>query len=286
MNRLRYDEAVWRAAVVAVLGLACACASAPPRCAIYEAPARRQPFMWKVSGSQGSLVLYATLQAAAAYHAAPAALEELDQADVFVTEADEFPAAADLDDREELARMFYLPQATTLRKLLGETDYRQLERHVDRPVLHLKPWAAMMLLAREAYAFPTPSLSIGLIRRARERRIPIEFLERWDEQAQFFDEAVTPAKLGVMIREYSTFGCQTKTRLEAFRAGDDAVFANKIATATEPAVRRVERWTTRLEPYLTSGRRAFVAIGISQILGPHGLLARLTARGYTVQRMW
>lgn len=272
-----------RAVVVAVLGLVCACASTPPRCALYEAPVHRRPFLWQVTGPHGSLVLYATFQAAAGFHASPPALDELDRASVFVTEVDEMPSAADLDD--ERARMFYLPEGTTLKTLLRDADYRQLKRRIDRPVLHLRPWVAMMLLAREAYAFPTPSLGTALVRRARERSIPIEFLESWDDQLRFFDEAVTATKLAGMIRDYPKLGCVMQARLDAFRAGDDAVFVKEAEAEAEPTVRRIARWATRLEAYLTSGQRAFVAIGIGQIVGPHGVLARLAARGYTVQRM-
>ena len=84
--------------VAAVLGLVCACASAPPRCTTYDPPAQRQPFLWKVTGEHGSIVLYATHQAAAGYHAVSAALEELDRAGVFVTEVDEMPSASELGD--------------------------------------------------------------------------------------------------------------------------------------------------------------------------------------------
>src|SRR5690606_2974387 len=125
----------------------CACASAPPRCAIYTPPAQRQPFLWQVTGAHGSLVLYATHQAAAGYHVSPEALDELDRAAVFVTEVDEMPAA--YEQGNERAHMSHL-QGTTLKKLLGDDEYRQLKRRIDQPVLHLKPWVAMMLLAREA----------------------------------------------------------------------------------------------------------------------------------------
>ncbi len=244
---------------------------------------QRQPFLWQVTGPHGSIVLYATFQAAAGYHAAPPALDELDRASVFVTEVDEMPSASELDG--EHARMFYLPEGTTLKKLLSDADYRQLKRRVDRPVLHLRPWVAMMLLAREAYEFPTPSLSTALVRRARERRIPIEFLESWDDQLKFFDEAVTATKLAVMIRDYPKLACVMQGRLDAFRAGDDAVFVKEAAAEAEPTVRRNARWATQLETYLTSGQHAFVALGIGQVVGPHGVLAQLAARGYTVQRM-
>jgi uncharacterized protein len=268
--------------VIVALGLI-ACATAPPRCETYAPAGYRRPFLWKVSGPRGSLVLYATHQAESTHHVPKAAWAELDRANVFVTEADEFPEPTDSETREQVARMFYLPPGSSLQKMLSDDDYRALKRRVDRPVSNLKPWVAMMLLAREAYPFPSPSINAVLIKRARERGIATAFLESWDDQVRYFDEAVTPAKLSAMIRDYPKLECEMTNRLAAFWAGDDAVFANE--TTNELGVRRIERWFARLEEYLRSGRTAFVAIGIGQIVGPHGLLVRLSLSGYTVQRL-
>jgi uncharacterized protein YbaP (TraB family) len=48
---------------------------------------------------------------------------------------------------------------------------------------------------------------------------------------------------------------------------------------------RIDRWLVALERHADSGERVFVAIGIGQLLGPYGLLARLAADGYEVRRM-
>ncbi|MGN6109316.1 MAG: TraB/GumN family protein [Kofleriaceae bacterium] len=43
--------------------------------------------------------------------------------------------------------------------------------------------------------------------------------------------------------------------------------------------------TTRVDDYLQGGRRAFVAIGVTHLLGPYGLVARLESEGYQVRRL-
>ena len=263
-----------------------ACATAPqPACPTYAAPQPQRPFLWKVSGPHGSIVLYATHQAAAPEDVPAAAWAELEHAQVYVTEAEDIPGSMNTRDRSEWNEAFYLPRGSSLMKMLADDDYLELRRRLDGPVNHYKPWVAMLKLAASAYHFPSTSMTTGIQERARARGMPIEFLETWTEQVAYLDAAVTPAKLSGMIRDYPRLGCTLANRLVAFRAGDDAVFANEIASAEEPVVARIGRWFVRLDEYVVAGRRAFVAIGIGQIVGPYGLLAKFAERGYEVKRL-
>jgi uncharacterized protein YbaP (TraB family) len=71
----------------------------------------------------------------------------------------------------------------------------------------------------------------------------------------------------------------------AFRAGEDSAFVNEVRPHDRPLLERIDRWLVELERHADSGQRVFVAIGIGQLLGPYGLLARLAAAGYEVRRM-
>ncbi|MBK6848879.1 MAG: TraB/GumN family protein [Proteobacteria bacterium] len=45
-------------------------------------------------------------------------------------------------------------------------------------------------------------------------------------------------------------------------------------------------WLPQVEALLRGSEAAFVAVGISHVLGPEGLVALLSARGYSVRRVW
>jgi uncharacterized protein YbaP (TraB family) len=239
--------------------------------------------VWRVTGPQGSLVLFATHQAAARDDVPAAAWVELERADVYVAEADEVPEAAEHDD--EHRALYTLPRGSSLQVMLGDDDYMELERRIGHRPTGVRPWVAMLQLTAAAYRFPSPNQNAALLERARGRGIATEFLDTWQEQARYLDAAITPATLKAAIHDYGTIGCVMPNRLAAYRAGDDAVFANEIASAQEPVVARIDRWFARIEGYATSGRHAFVAIGIGQLVGPYGLLAKLSTHGYTVQRL-
>ena len=135
-------------AVVALIALtACAVTnSTPPPCATYYAPAPQHPFLWLVTGPHGSLVLFATHQAATPGDVPQVVWAALDQAKVFVTEAAERPGVANTRDRAQWNESFYLPRGTSLQKLLSDDDYFELKRRVDGPVNHYNPWVAMLKL--------------------------------------------------------------------------------------------------------------------------------------------
>lgn len=239
--------------------------------------------MWRVTGPQGSLVVFATHQGASADDVPASAWQELDRAQVYVAEADEVPDNARRDP--EVRNLFLLPRGQSLQTLLGDDDYLELERRVGRGIAAARPWVAMLQLVSTAYSFPSPNQNAALLDRARERGVATEFLDTWEEQARYLDAAITPPKLSGMIHDYPKIGCVMTNRVAAYRAGDDAVFNNEIASANEPVVERIERWLARIDAYAASGRHAFVAIGIGQVVGPRGVLTRLAARGYRVERI-
>jgi uncharacterized protein YbaP (TraB family) len=272
-----------RAAIVLALAL-CACAGSTPapQCAAYTPIAPGRPFLWRVTGPHGSLTIAATHQAAGQKDVPAAAWAELDRADMYVSEADENNDVA----MEDMRELFFLPRGESLVKLLGDGDYSELRSHVSADDLnHMKPWVAMTLLASRTYPFPSHNISAVLLDRAKTGKKPIEFLDTWQDQAAYLDAAVTPAVLAKMIHNYPRLGCETATRVAAFRAGDDAVFANEIANEHQPIVTRINAWFAQLDGYVAQGRHAFVAIGIGHLVGPYGLLVQFAARGYKVERL-
>jgi uncharacterized protein YbaP (TraB family) len=50
-------------------------------------------------------------------------------------------------------------------------------------------------------------------------------------------------------------------------------------------VERNRAWLTKIEALFDRQGRAFVVVGAAHLVGPDGLLAMLTAKGFTVQQM-
>lgn len=276
-----------RAAVVLAILLGIGCASSHPACPVFVPSPVAQPFAWLVSGTHGSLVVQATHQGVDADDVSPRAWRALEGADLYVTETDEATAHKQGDAEGEPDPHFQLPRGTSLLRLLPDGDFDRLVEYTGvapRELAHLKPWVAFMLLGRSAVKFADTSINARLLERARSRRIEIVFLETWDDQVRYLDAAITPAKLALAIDDAPNLSCRLTRRLGAFRAGDDAVFINDIG-AEEPVVARIDRWFVALRAIAESGRHAFVAVGIGQLLGPYGLLARFAESGYVVRRL-
>lgn len=268
-----------------VFVFATACASAPA-CPTYAPSAIARPFLWRVTGQHGSIVIQATHQAAGSNDVPAASWALLDHAQLYVTEAEE-ATGHEAAEQDEPQPLFELPRGQSLQRMLTGDDFLALRDYIgisNRDLSRLKPWVAFMLLGRSRYSFPEPSMNTTLLERAKARGIARAFLETWEDQVRYLDAAITPAKLSRAIHDAPVLSCELSQRLAAFRVGDDAVFANEVA-AGEPVIARIERWHTKLRELIERDQRAFVALGVGQLVGPYGLLARLAADGYTVQRL-
>ncbi len=278
-----------RLLVLLVAIVVSACASGPT-CPPYHAPGVARPFLWRVSAPNqpGTMVILATHQGVGAAALPARALDELDHADTYIAEADEVPAGLDVRFTPSLRPLFMLPDGTSLDRLIGSADFESLVDDLDatpESVRELRPWLAMMMLGRAAYAFVGPSMTEALVQRANDRTISLVFLETWSDQVRYLDAAITPRKLTAAIRGYDTMGCSIEQRVDAFRAGDDTRFINDVASPSEPVVARIVSWTARLHEHLYAGEHSFAALGIGQLVGPYGILGKLEALGYRVERL-
>lgn len=249
-----------------------------------------RPLLWKVTGPRGALVIQATHQGTDASDVSALAWRELEATSLYVTEVDEAAAHESNEeaDGDDPIALFHLPRGTSLRALLGDDAFAALQ---ERTQLHpnelarMKPWVAFILLGRTAYAFPERSMTDAMLARARDRNTSLLFLETWEQQVAYLDAAITPPKLRAAIRGADKLPCDLTRRLAAFRAGNDAVFANEVQHPDEPVVSRTRAWTRALDQLIVDGKRAFVALGVGHLVGPYGILTRLAARGYVVERL-
>jgi uncharacterized protein YbaP (TraB family) len=279
---------MWRALVfLAVMVSGCA---SGPACPAYRAPSPARPFLWRVTAPNqpGSMVILATHQGAGTDAIPERAWAELDRADTFVAEADEMPEGPDVRTVPSLRPLFFLPETASLERMIGGADFDSLVEDLDttaETVRELKPWLALMMLGRAAYRFAGPSINEALVEHARGRTMSLVFLETWNDQLRYLDAAITPNKLAAAIHDYDRMGCAIEQRVAAYRAGDDAMFGNEIASPDEPIAARIVSWTARLHEVLYAGSRSFAVLGIGQLVGPYGVLVRLEALGYRVERL-
>jgi uncharacterized protein YbaP (TraB family) len=237
---------------------------------------------------RSSITLFGTYQAASGSDIPATAIAALEHASVFVAEVDEVPV--DARDSDAIEAMLVLPPDTQLDRLLPEDAFERLayllEDEVPRERLrHLKPWVAMLLLAKKAFSPPEDQISEAILERARARKLRTDFFETHLEQMQFLDASAGTIKLASAIRNAPYLHCGISRRVEGYRAGDDVLFTSDIPDAGDPIVARIDRWYARVERYLVENEHAFIAVGTANLLGPFGLVARLQASGYEVRRL-
>ena len=263
-----------------------ACGASRPACEVaasYEP--RGAPFLWRVQRGSGPVLwLYGTFHNGHARvpAAARAALEAAAQ---FASELGD--AEVDPERLRELAR---LPGGKGLDALLPTSDWWDLRDALQGVIAEdalkrARPWFAMSQLTATVAPSPRPTMDVALARRARERAIPVDALETWDEQLTALDAAVKIPDLLQAIRERRTMRCSVERMLAAYAAGDLAAMSQLLGVAQSETLlaARNRKWLPRLERYLAA-RGAFVAVGVSHMAGDQGLPAMLARAGYTVER--
>lgn len=267
-----------------LVALATGCAAAPYCERTYPDRDPGTPFLWAVRGEAGTAVLFGTFHAAGPDDVPSAAWDLLEQAEVFVAEVDE----VEPDDvatgrlREDA---FNLPPGRSIRQEMPADDFDRLVFRLEstaESIDGIKPWVSIGLLIKTVHTFPFPNMSAALLGRARAQSMPAEFFDTWEQQVAFLDATVGVDDLTGAVRAYDRLACDLGDDVARYRAGDAAVAG---AGTTDPDDPRVRRWTDRVVEYLTTGRRAFVAVGVGNIVGPHGMVAALRARGFAVTRI-
>lgn len=274
-----------RAALVLVLALTAACGAARPACPIAPLPPG-PPFLWKVQRDGGpALWLYGTIHNEGEAAVPAAAWDALETSPRFASELGDLEP--DPDQLRELAR---LPRGKGLDFLLPSDDWWELRDALtgvvrEDDLRRLRPWYAMSLLTGKFAPSPSPTMDVALAARARRRGLPVDHLETWAEQLPQVADAVGIPDLQEALHARHTMRCDLDRMKTSYEAGDAERMTLHLNVAGSGALvtARNARWLPALEAYLAGGG-AFVAVGLSHLLGDGGLPALLAARGYTVTR--
>jgi hypothetical protein len=294
--RFRRLRSAW---LVGLLVLATGCARAePPR-----------PLLWKVSDVDNHLYLLGSFHALkpADYPLAPSVDAAFADADLV---AFELPPA-ELNSPElgqQMLAAARLPAGQALQQMLSPQAWQELQKYCQGRGLPLanfqglEPWFVALLVGLDSLAQAGYDPSLGLDRNLMERAGKAGKttlgLEHGSDQVALFD-GMSPAEQAETLEEaLQDAGDPAQVeRLHAlWRAGDDQKLYTEMAGDFRrkfPALYRhmdVERndaWLPKLRAMLDSEHRrnALVVVGSLHLLGDEGLVARLRAAGYKVERV-
>lgn len=218
----------------------------------------------------------------------------MDNAEIFVAEAEEPLKGETYDEHEDLREKLDLPAGQSLMKMLPGDDFIELRQRLgvsSAALARTRPWVALSMLVKSVVDFPSPNMATALSDRAEKRAIAMEYLDTWMLQTAFLDMTVDATDLSGAIHDQN-LACSMRAGADAYRAGFEAAFVSNdrggpgTTSAEASAIATREQvWTDKLVELLSRGKRVFVAIGVANIVGPTGIAARLQQAGYTVTRV-
>lgn len=270
-------------------------------------PAARH-FLWEVASLTNRAYLFGTVHAGKRdwYPLPPAIEAAFADSRVLVVEADITDIAA---MGKTSAAMTY-PAPDALRKHVPPADYARflklLEKHrvPEAQVKQLKPFMAVSVLMFSEWArlgyLPHLGVDGYLIAKARAEAKPVVEIEGLEAQAGLMDSLTEKqhreAFAGTLTALESGLTAEQITGMvNAWQAGDPGLLLEVARRYNEvvPGNRELEElfvWgrheamAGKIEAYLGSRNRHFIAVGSLHLAGPRGLVEMLRARGYVVRQ--
>jgi uncharacterized protein YbaP (TraB family) len=208
-------------------------------------------------------------------------------------------------------RVFELEQLTDgsrLKALVGDAAFAQVSAELvaqgipQDVIARMKPWAAMMKIARASPRGNEASIDHQLLQAARARGLKLELLELVDEQIAAFDAVPLGTQVALLkhvLAERPALEADVERTIQAWLRGDLAQLARLNAGPNDrfPEMSRHYQVLTghiihdrnvlmhhRLFMPLRAGR-VFIAVGAMHLHGDKGLLALIAQDGYRVVRL-
>jgi uncharacterized protein YbaP (TraB family) len=296
--RLRYRSH----SILLALGIAAALAAS----AVLLVAAERN-FLWKAAKGDGSIYLVGSVHMLTKdYYPLNQALEAaFKDSDLLVEEVDLGELLAPEMQFKMLMRGM-LPTDQSLDRVLSQETFALVNRRVSRlgmpiePLRRFKPWMLALTLAavewQQAGFDPTLGLDRHFYDRARSEQKSIQALETVDFQISRFDELTMEEQdrmLAATVRQLDTQKAAVARLADAWKAGDTRTIEQLVLEDFKQEPRLYERllvernrtWLAQIEALFDRPGRAFVVVGAAHLVGSDGLLAMLTARGFTVEQM-
>ena len=193
-----------------------------------------------------------------------------------------------------------VPDGGTLASLMGAEAYARAKATAADAGIDLdrfrgtEPWYAaltitQMQLARHGYD-PRYGVDAHLAARARDDGKPVDGLETFEEQIQFFDELPLDLQSDLLfeaLSEIRDLAAGMNETVAAWRRGDGDYLADVLLQELRAypelydtlVVERNRRWAPRLAGLLEGDGDYLVIVGTLHLVGPDSVLEFLAARG-------
>ncbi len=307
--RLRARIAAWCSG--ALIGLALWSGAAAPAWArgANDAPASPPvPLLWKVDGKGGTLYLLGSFHVLkpSDYPLSPDVMQAFAKADRLLFEL----PPSDAQSPQLASRMLQVARRTdgrTLQDVLDAKTWQALSAYARKygmsidALQSLKPWFVALSISLAEMSRqgmdPNAGLDHYLMAQAQAKGKPADGLERAEEQIALLD-GMSPTEQHQLLEE-ALDEADTTDQLRrlhaAWRNGDVHTLSTQMAEDMRrqyPAlyqdinVERNARWVPRLEKQLGKGSgTTLVVVGALHLLGTDGVVERLRACGYHVERI-
>jgi uncharacterized protein len=264
-------------------------------------------FLWKATKGSGSLYLVGSVHLLTKdyYPLDPALDVAFKQSDLLVEEIDLGEMMA-TENQMNMLVAGMLPSGQTLDKVITPATMAAVTKRVEalgmpvEPLKRFKPWLLSLTLLGMEWQKAGFDAELGLDKhfydRARADKKPVQALETVAFQISRFDEMTAEEQdllLAETLKELDTQKSAVTTLADAWKAGDAATIEKIVLQdlKSDPRLYRrmlVDRnrdWLPKLEATVARGSKAFVVVGAAHLVGPDGLLAMLTAKGYSIEQL-
>jgi uncharacterized protein YbaP (TraB family) len=298
-----------RTLAIAALALCCfAPAGATPQEDGGGAP---KHFLWKVTGPKGVVYLFGTIHAGKAdFYPLPSIIEDsFKEADTLIEEIDiSEPAKAARIERRFTEEGSY-PNGETITNHLSEVTRSHLAAYSKKggppesAIAHMRPWLVSMLVdlgeMKQMGFDPSYGLDRHFLEEAQQSHKQIGALEDADSQLKLFtslSEELQDRLLLSTLVEMEKLPDVVHLLTRAWQSGDTAAMEEVITRPTReyPQLKplmtkllddRNIAMTAKIEGFLQTPKRYFVAVGAGHLVGDKGILSQLQRKNFTVTQL-
>lgn len=263
-------------------------------------------FLWKVSNATGSIdpVGSVHLLTKDFYPLSPALEGAFKESDLLVEEADLAEMLSPAAQMKMLARGM-LPANSTLDTVLAPATLALVSQRANElglpvePLKRFKPWSLALTLESLEWQKAGFDGELGLDRhfydQARTDGTRVQGLETVEFQISRLDDMSMEQQehlLAETLKDLDHEMANLNTLVQAWKAGDAAAVERIVLADVkeEPLiyqrllVERNRNWMPEIEKLFARSRPAFVVVGAAHLVGPDGLIALLSAKGYRVEQ--
>lgn len=273
----------------------------------HAASADARDFLWKVTGKSGAVYLAGSVHLLTQdFYPLSAALDRAFAAsNLLVEEADLGELLSPASQMQMLARSM-LPPGTTLQSAISPATFDLVSKRAKElglplePLQRFKPWSLALMLESIEWQKAGFNGELGLDRhfydQAKAAGKRVQGLETAEFQISQFDGMAMDQQERLLtdtLKDVDTEMSNLTTLVQAWKAGDAPTVERLVLKDVKQDPQMYQRllvdrnrtWMPKIEVLLARPTPAFIVVGAAHLVGPDGLLALLTAKGYRVEQM-